>query len=242
MGGKVLVPVSEFVRKLSAARLAADVLDVPTILVARTDADSATFIRSDIDELDRKYITGTRSIEGYHQVTGGLEYAVARGLAYAPYADMIWCETASPDLGEAREFAQAIHEQYPEKLLAYNCSPSFNWRLHLDVPTIAKFQDQLGKMGYKFQFVTLAGFHALNTSMFELAQGYKGTGMAAFSQLQEREFDLEEEGYKAVKHQSFVGAGYFDQVQMAISGGAASTIALKGSTEEEQFVATASSD
>lgn len=242
MGGKVLVPVSEFVRKLAAARLAADVLDVPTILVARTDADSATFIRSDIDELDRKFITGSRSIEGYHQVTGGLDYAAARALSYAPYVDMIWCETSTPDLGEAREFAQAIHEKYPGKLLAYNCSPSFNWRLHLDVPTIEKFQDKLGTYGYRFQFVTLAGFHALNTSMFELARGYKETGMTALSGLQEREFELQDEGYKAVKHQSFVGAGYFDQVQMAISGSETSTMALKGSTEEEQFVAKVAAD
>ena len=242
MGGKVLVPVSEFVRKLISARLAADVLGIPTILVARTDADSAQFVRSDIDELDRAYITGVRSVEGYHQVTGGLEYAAARGLAYAPYADVIWCETSTPDLGEAREFAEAIHEQYPGKLLAYNCSPSFNWRRHLDKSTIAKFQDELGAMGYKFQFVTLAGFHALNTSMFELAQGYRESGMAAYSRLQEREFDLEEQGYGAIKHQSFVGAGYFDQVQMSISGGDASTLALKGSTEEAQFVAEAAAD
>ncbi|UCG26001.1 MAG: isocitrate lyase [Chloroflexota bacterium] len=242
MGGKVLVPVSEFIRKLVAARLAADVLGIPTILVARTDADSAQFVRSDIDELDRAHITGVRSTEGYHQVTGGLEYAAARGLAYAPYADVIWCETSTPDLGEAREFAEAIHEHYPGKLLAYNCSPSFNWRRHLDESTIAKFQDELGAMGYKFQFVTLAGFHALNTSMFELAQGYRESGMAAYSRLQEREFDLEEQGYGAIKHQSFVGAGYFDQIQMSISGGDASTLALKGSTEEAQFVAEAATD
>jgi isocitrate lyase len=236
MGGKVLVPVSEFTRKLTSARLAADVLGVPTILVARTDADSAQFIRSDIDELDRRFITGERSPEGNFKVTGGLEYAIARGLAYAPYADMIWCETSTPDLDEAREFAQAIHEVYPGKLLAYNCSPSFNWRRHLDLDTIARFQDELGRIGYKFQFVTLAGFHALNTSMFELARGYQEEGMAAYSRLQEREFALEEaEGYGAIKHQSFVGAGYFDAVQLTISGGMASTVALKGSTEEAQF-------
>jgi isocitrate lyase len=238
MGGKVLVPVSEFNRKLASARLAADVLGIPTLLVARTDADSAQFIRSDIDELDRRFITGERSPEGYFKVTGGLDYAIARGLAYAPYADMIWCETSTPDLDEAREFAQAIHRQYPGKLLAYNCSPSFNWRRHLGVETIARFQDELGRMGYKFQFVTLAGFHALNTSMFELARGYKEEGMAAYSRLQEKEFALEEaEGYGAIKHQSFVGAGYFDAVQLTISGGMASTVALKGSTEEAQFEA-----
>ena len=242
MGGKVLVPVSEFVRKLVAARLAADVMGVPTILVARTDADSAQFVRSDIDDLDRAYITGVRSMEGYYQVTGGLEYAAARGLAYAPYADVIWCETSTPDLGEAREFAEAIHEKYPGKLLAYNCSPSFNWRRHLNDSTIAKFQDELGAMGYKFQFVTLAGFHALNTSMFELARGYRESGMAAYSGLQKREFDLEEAGYGAIKHQSFVGAGYFDQIQMSISGGYTSTLALKGSTEEAQFVAGTAMD
>jgi isocitrate lyase len=238
MGGKVLVPISEFVRKLVATRLAADVLGVSTIVVARTDADSAQFIRSDIDELDRTFITGERSIEGYYRVRGGLDYAIARGLACAPYADMIWCETSTPDLDEARAFAEGIHAQYPGKLLAYNCSPSFNWQRHLDPETIGRFQDELGKMGYKFQFVTLAGFHALNTSMFELARGYQEAGMAAYSRLQEREFELEREaGYSAIKHQSFVGAGYFDRLQVTISGGLASTIALKGSTEEAQFVA-----
>ncbi|MGW8317970.1 MAG: isocitrate lyase [Candidatus Promineifilaceae bacterium] len=238
MGGKVLVPVSEFIRKLTAARLAADVLDVPTLLVARTDADSAQYIRSDIDPLDQRFLTGERSVEGYYQINGGLEYAIERALAYAPYADMIWCETSRPDLGEAREFAQSVHEKFPGKLLAYNCSPSFNWRRHLDGHSIATFQDELGAMGYKFQFVTLAGFHSLNTGMFELASAYNKEGMAAYSRLQEREFDLEDEaGYRAVKHQSFVGAGYFDAVQLAVSGGMASTIALKGSTEEAQFVA-----
>jgi isocitrate lyase len=238
MGGKVLVPASEFVRKLVASRLAADVMGVPTILVARTDADSAQYIRSDIDELDQAFITGERSVEGYYQVSGGVEYAIARGLAYAPYADMIWCETSKPDLEEARQFAEGIHAHFPGKPLAYNCSPSFNWRRHLDEATMATFQQELGQMGYSFQFVTLAGFHALNASMFELAQGYKELGMAAYSRLQEREFEMEREaGYAAVKHQSFVGAGYFDLLQLTISGGEASTIALKGSTEEAQFAA-----
>jgi isocitrate lyase len=241
MGGKVLVPVSEFIRKLISSRLAADVMGVPTILVARTDADSAQFIRSDIDEQDQRYIIGNRSSEGYFRVTGGLEYAISRGLAYAPYADMIWCETSRPDIGEAREFAQAIHEKYPSKLLTYNCSPSFNWKQHLDDKTIGRFQDILGDMGYKFQFVTLAGFHSLNTSMFELARGYKESGMSAYSGLQEKEFALEcADGYSAIKHQSFVGAGYFDAVQMAVSGGEASTVALKGSTEEAQFTTSPS--
>ncbi|MGH2536934.1 MAG: isocitrate lyase [Candidatus Promineifilaceae bacterium] len=237
MGGKVLVPASEFIRKLVAARLAADVLGVPTILVARTDADSAQYIRSDIDALDQPFLTGERSLEGYYQVSGGVEYAVARSLAYAPYADMLWCETSTPDLGEAREFAQAIHAEYPGKPLAYNCSPSFNWRRHLDEASIGRFQEELGELGYKFLFVTLAGFHALNTSMYELAHAYRDEGMAAYSRLQEQEFALEREnGYAAVKHQSFVGAGYFDAVQMAVSGGLASTAALKGSTEEAQFM------
>jgi isocitrate lyase len=240
MGGKVLVPTSEFIGKLVAARLAADVMDVPTILVARTDADSAQFLRSDIDPVDQPFITGERSPEGFYRIKGGLDYAITRALAYAPYADMIWCETSTPDLGEAKEFADAVHEKFPGKRLAYNCSPSFNWRRHIDEATIGRFQDELGEMGYKFQFVTLAGFHSLNTGMFELARGYSQRGMAAYSQLQEREFALEErEGYSAVKHQSFVGAGYFDQIQMAITGGQASTMALKGSTEEAQFVKTA---
>jgi isocitrate lyase len=240
MGGKVLVPTSEFIGKLVAARLAADVMDVPTILVARTDADSAQFLRSDIDPVDQPFITGERSPEGFYRIKGGLDYAITRALAYAPYADMIWCETSTPDLGEAKEFADAVHEKFPGKRLAYNCSPSFNWRRHIDEATIGRFQDELGEMGYKFQFVTLAGFHSLNTGMFELARGYSQRGMAAYSQLQEREFALEErEGYSAVKHQSFVGAGYFDQIQMAITGGQASTVALKGSTEEAQFVKTA---
>jgi isocitrate lyase len=239
MGGKVLVPAQEFIRKLASARLAADVLDIPTIIIARTDADSATLLRSNIDELDEPFLTGERSFEGYMYVKGGLEYAIARGQAYAPFADMIWCETSKPDLGEAREFAQAIHEKFPGKLLAYNCSPSFNWQRNLNEKTIARFQDELGEMGYKFQFVTLAGFHALNLSMFELARGYVQEGMAAYSRLQEQEFAAEREhGYAAAKHQSFVGAGYFDEVQLVLTGGQASTAALTGSTEEEQFAQT----
>lgn len=237
MGGKVIVPASEFIRKLVAARLAADVADVPTLLIARTDADSAQLLLSDIDQLDQPFITGKRTAEGYYHITGGLEMAIQRALAYAPYADLLWCETSTPDLGEAHEFAQAIHEKYPNKPLAYNCSPSFNWRKHLDINTIANFQEQLGEMGYKFQFVTLAGFHALNTSMFDLARQYKNEGMAAYTRLQEREFSLEQEyGFAAVKHQRFAGAGYFDELQQIIAGGTASTVALKGSTEEAQFV------
>lgn len=239
MGGKVLVPTSEFVRKLTAARLAADIMDVPTVLIARTDADSAQLLRSDIDPIDQPFVTGQRTIEGYFYIKGGLDYAIARGLAYAPYADVIWCETSTPDLGEAREFAEAIHHQFPGKLLAYNCSPSFNWRRHLDETTIARFQESLGEMGYKFQFVTLAGFHALNASMFELARTYQQEGMAAYSRLQEQEFEMERQfGYGAVKHQRFVGAGYFDEIQQAIAGGMASTTAMSGSTEEAQFVTT----
>lgn len=236
MGGKVLVPTREFVQKLVAARLAADVMGVPTLIVARTDADSAQLITSDIDPQDRPFILDDeRSVEGFYRITGGLEMAIARGLAYAPYADLVWCETSTPDLAEAEAFANAIHEKFPGKMLAYNCSPSFNWRRHLDEATIAKFQKALGEMGYKFQFVTLAGFHALNTSMFELAQAYKDGGMAAYSQLQEREFALEPQGFRAIKHQSFVGAGYFDEVQLAVTSGRASTAAMKGSTEEAQF-------
>lgn len=240
MGGKVLVPTGEFVRKLTAARLAADIMDVPTILIARTDADSANLLRSDIDLVDQPFVTGQRTIEGYFYIKGGLEYAIARGLAYAPYADVIWCETSTPDLGEAREFAEAIHAQFPNKLLAYNCSPSFNWRRHLNENTIGRFQESLGEMGYKFQFVTLAGFHALNASMFDLARSYRDEGMAAYSRLQEQEFEMERQfGYGAVKHQRFVGAGYFDEIQQAISGGMASTTAMSGSTEEAQFITAA---
>jgi isocitrate lyase len=237
MGGKVLVPTREFIQKLIAARLAADVMDVPTVLIARTDANSAQLITSDVDANDRPFITGERTSEGYYRMQGGLECAISRGLAYAPYADVIWCETAHPDLDEAREFADAIHERFPGKLLAYNCSPSFNWKRKLDEKTTAAFQQELGKMGYAFQFVTLAGFHSLNTSMFELALGYRDSGMAAYAQFQQKEFELEaQHGFRAIKHQSFVGAGYFDEVQMVISGGEAATVALKGSTEEEQFV------
>lgn len=239
MGGKVLVPVREFVQKLVAARLAADIMDVPAVLVARTDADSAQLITSDVDEVDWPFIQDTaRTFEGFHFINGGLEYAIARGLAYAPYADLIWCETAKPDLGEAREFAEAIHARFPDKMLAYNCSPSFNWRRNLDEPTIATFQEKLGEMGYKFQFVTLAGFHSLNSGMFDLALGYKNEGMAAYTRLQQHEFDMEKQGFTAVKHQSFVGAGYFDEVQLAVTGGASSTTAMHGSTEEAQFVPT----
>ncbi len=236
MGGKVLAPSSEFLRKFAAARLAADVMGVPTLLVARTDAKGARLTRSDIDPIDQPFLTGKRTVEGYFEVKGGLELAITRALSYAPYADVIWCETSTPDLGEAREFAQAILEKFPNKLLAYNCSPSFNWKLHMDHATLQRFQEELGTMGYKFQFVTLAGFHALNASMFELAHAYKAKGMAAYSQLQEHEFQMERElGYSAVKHQSFVGAGYYDEVQMVISGGETATAALAGSTEEEQF-------
>jgi isocitrate lyase len=236
MGGKVLVPTREFEQKLTAARLAADVLDVPTFVIARTDANSAKLITSDVDERDHEFLVDERTSEGFYRFKGGIEAAIARGLAFAPYADVLWCETAHPDLDEARRFAEAVHARFPGKLLAYNCSPSFNWRAHLDDDTIARFQRELGAMGYKFQFVTLAGFHAVNHSMFELARGYRESGMAAYSELQEREFENEKTaGYKAVKHQSFVGAGYFDQVAQVISHGLSSTTALAGSTEEEQF-------
>jgi isocitrate lyase len=236
MGGKVLATASEYLRKFVAARLASDVLGVPTLMVARTDANGAQLTRSDIDPIDQPFLTGERTVEGYFQVKGGLPLAIARALAYAPYADVIWCETSTPDLGEAREFAQAIHQEFPNKLLAYNCSPSFNWGLHLDEATLQKFQEELGDMGYKFQFVTLAGFHSLNVSMFELAHGYKEEGMAAYSHLQEHEFQMERDlGYSAVRHQSFVGAGYYDEVQMVVTEGETATAALKGSTEEEQF-------
>jgi len=236
MGGKVLVPTREAVQKLVAARLAADVLGVPTIVIARTDAYSARLVTSDIDERDRPFLTGERTVEGYYAVRDGLDAAIARGLAYAPFADMVWCETSRPDLEEARRFAEAIRYRHPGKALAYNCSPSFNWRLNLDERTIGAFQVELAKMGYRFQFVTLAGFHALNTSTFELAHGYRDTGMTAFAALQGRELELEaEHGYRAVKHQSFVGAGYFDEVARVITSGESSVTALAGSTEEEQF-------
>jgi isocitrate lyase len=236
MGGKVLVPVNVFIEKLVVARLAADILGVPTVIISRTDADSATLIRSDSHSVDQPYLTGKRSYEGYFYINGGVDYAIARSLAFAPYADVLWCETAKPDLGEAREFAQGIHERFPGKWLAYNCSPSFNWRRNLDDHTIAHFQEKLAEMGYKFQFVTLAGFHTLNASIFELAQAYNLEGMAAYSRFQQHEFELEHRyNYKAIKHQSFVGAGYFDDILMTVSAGKSSTTALKGSTEEEQF-------
>ena len=237
LGGKVLVPTSQFVRTLSAARLAADVCGVPTLLVARTDALSATLLTSDVDERDHEFLSGERTPEGYFRVEGGIGSAIARGLAYAPFADLIWCETSTPDLGEAREFAEAIHERFPGKLLAYNCSPSFNWRRHLSDEEIAGFQQELGALGYRFQFITLAGFHALNASMFELARGYAEEGMTAYVRLQEREFELEAEGYTATRHQREVGAGWFDLVAQAVSGGESSTLALRGSTEEAQFAA-----
>jgi isocitrate/methylisocitrate lyase len=235
MGGKVLIPTSQHIRTLTAARLAADVCGVPTLVVARTDSLGATLITSDVDERDQAYCTGERSPEGFFYLRNGMDIAVARGLAYAPYADLIWCETSTPDLDEAAEFAERIKAEYPEKMLAYNCSPSFNWRKHLDDQTIARFQKELGAMGYAFQFVTLAGWHALNESTFELARGYADRGMSAYVELQQREFALEAEGYTATRHQREVGAGYFDSVATAVSGGAASTLALSGSTEEAQF-------
>ncbi len=235
LGGKVLVPTSQFVQTLVSARLASDVLDVPTVLIARTDADSAKLITSDIDPADHEFLTGDRTAEGFFRITGGPEVAIARGLAYAPYADLIWCETSKPDLAEAKRFADAIHDRYPDQMLAYNCSPSFNWRQHLDEVTIRRFQRELAAMGYKFQFVTLAGFHALNHSMFSLARDYKKTGMYAYSQLQEAEFAAESEGYTATKHQREVGTGYFDQVKQVITGGEAETVAMAESTETAQF-------
>ncbi len=235
LGGKVLVPTSQFIRTLVSARLAADVLDVPTVLVARTDALSATLLTSDVDERDRAFVTGERTSEGFFRITPGIEAPIARALAYAPYADVLWCETSTPDLDEAAQFAEAVHAQFPGKLLAYNCSPSFNWRKHLDDKTSASFQRELAEMGYRFQFVTLAGFHAVCNSMFELARGYGAEGMSAYVQLQEAEFANEEHGYTATRHQREVGAGYFDAVLEAVTGGDSSTLALKGSTEEAQF-------
>ena len=235
LGGKVLVPTSQFVRTLVAARLAADVSAVPTLIIARTDALSATLLTSDVDEADHAFCTGERTPEGFYRVHGGLEAAIARGLAYAPYADLLWCETSTPDLAEAEQFAAAIHDRFPDKLLAYNCSPSFNWRRHLSDGEIASFQRRLAGMGYRFQFITLAGFHAANLSMFELARGYRDEAMSAYVRVQERELELEDDGYTASRHQREVGAGYFDHVMETISGGAASTLSLKGSTEEEQF-------
>lgn len=236
LGGKVLVPTTEAIQKLVAARLAADVMGVPTLIMARTDADSATLITSDIDPRDREFLTGERTPEGFFHARAGLPAAIARAISYAPYADLLWCETSRPDLQEARAFAEGVHARFPGKLLAYNCSPSFNWKKHLPETTIASFQRELAEMGYKFQFVTLAGFHSLNLSMFELAREYKSEGMAAYSRLQEAEFRLEREAqYGAVKHQQFVGTGYFDDVQHVISGGTASTMAMEGSTETAQF-------
>lgn len=236
MGGKVLVPTQEFVQKLVAARLAADVEEVPTIIIGRTDAQAAHLITSDVDATDHRFLQGARTSEGFYSVRCGLEFAIERALVFAPYADLIWCETSTPDLGEAREFAQAIHQRYPGKMLAYNCSPSFNWSQYLDEASIASFQERLGEMGYKFQFVTLSGWHALNASMFELARAYRDEGMAAYARLQNREFQLEKaEGYGAIRHQRFVGAGYFDEVQMTITAGTSQTTALRGSTEQSQF-------
>jgi isocitrate lyase len=235
LGGKVLIPTQAAVRNLVAARLASDIEGVPTVLVARTDANAAALLTSDVDERDQRFLTGERTSEGFFRVQAGIEQAIARGLAYAPIADLIWCETSTPDLAEARRFAEAIHAQFPGKYLAYNCSPSFNWEKKLDQTTIAKFQRELGAMGYKFQFVTLAGFHALNYSMFELARGYAARGMAAYSELQRAEFAAEANGYTATKHQREVGTGYFDEVTQVVSGGAASTTALAGSTEAAQF-------
>jgi isocitrate lyase len=239
LGGTVLIPTGAFIRTLVAARLAADVMDVPTILVARTDADSAKLLPSDVDERDRPFLTGERTPEGFYRILGGLKCAIARAVAYAPYADLLWCETSTPDLGEAREFATAIHEAYPGKLLAYNCSPSFNWKRHLDDAEIASFREILGELGYRFQFITLAGFHSLNAAMFELARGFAAGGMPAYVELQEREFALEADGYTATRHQREVGAGYFDRVAEIVSGGKSSTLALRGSTEEKQFESAA---
>src|SRR5574341_2020754 len=234
LGGKVLVSTAQFIRTLVAARLAADIMNVPTILVARTDANSSQLITSDIDPRDQKFLTGERTPEGFFRMKNGLEAAIARGLAYAPYTDMVWCETATPDIEEARKFADSIHASYPGKYLAYNCSPSFNWQKHLDPDHIASFQKELSAMGYKFQFITLAGFHSLNHSMFELAKDYRAEGMPAYVRLQRREFASEAEGYNAVKHQGYVGTGYFDEVAKVISGGTASTTAMEGSTEASQ--------
>jgi isocitrate lyase len=235
MGGKVLVPASEFIEKLVTARLAADIMGIPILLIARTDAESATFVRSDADPLDRPFLKGTRSFEGYYDLKSGIKYAVERAIAFAPYSDLVWCETSKPDLGEAREFAQGVHAKIPGKWLAYNCSPSFNWKLHMDEKEMASFQDKLADLGYKFQFITLAGFHTLNACMFDLAQDYSKHGMAAYGRFQQREFELEKIGFKALKHQSFVGASYFDEVFSTITEGHVSTKAMKGSTEEAQF-------
>lgn len=237
MGGKVLVPTGEAIAKLSAARLAADVLGVPTVLLARTDADAANLITSNADERDHRFITGERTAEGFFRTRPGLDQAIARGLAYAPYADLLWCETSRPDLAQAQRFADAIHAEFPDQLLAYNCSPSFNWKANLDDDTMRHFREELGRMGYKFQFITLAGWHALNSSMFRLSRAYRDDGMYAYSRLQEQEFADEAHGFRAARHQSFVGAGYFDAVQNTIMAGQSSTTALDGSTEAEQFAA-----
>jgi isocitrate lyase len=238
MGGKVLIPTQQAVRHLNAARFAADVLGVPTVIVARTDANGAQLLTSDIDPRDRVFCTGDRTQEGFYRIRGGLDTAIARGLAYAPYADLIWCETSEPNIEEAQRFADAIHAQFPGKLLAYNCSPSFNWKKKLDERSIAEFRERLGKMGYKFQFITLAGFHALNHGMFELARDFKTRGMSAYADFQQREFASEEYGYTATRHQREVGTGYFDEIARAVSEGTASTTALDGSTEAEQFYDT----
>jgi len=236
LGGKVLIPASQFIRNLKAARLAADVMGVPTIIIARTDANSAKLLTTDLDDEDNEFITDkNRTVEGFYNITGGIDMAISRGLRYAPYADLLWCETSRPNIEEARKFADAIHSRYPGKLLAYNCSPSFNWKKHLDDDTISIFQKELGKMGYKFQFVTLAGFHALNYSMFDLASSYRESGMSAYVALQQQEFSAESMGYTATKHQREVGTGYFDAVKNMITGGESSTLALKESTEAEQF-------
>ena len=236
LGGKVLLPTQTAVRNLVSARLAADVMGVPTVLVARTDADAADMITSDIDDNDKPFLTGERTPEGFYRTRPGIEQAISRGLAFAPYADLIWCETSTPDLEQAKQFADAIHAKFPGKMLAYNCSPSFNWKSKLDDETIENFQREIAKMGYKFQFVTLAGFHALNYSMFQLAQGYKTRGMGAYSELQQAEFAAEAQGYTATKHHREVGTGYFDEVSQIVSGGQSSTTAMKGSTEEAQFI------
>jgi len=237
MGGKVLVPTQEAIAKLTAARLAADILDVPTLIVARTDADAANLLTSDVDPRDHEFVTGKRTVEGFFEVKAGIDQAVARGLAYAPFADLVWCETSKPDIAQARRFAEAVHKAHPGKLLAYNCSPSFNWKKHLDDATIAKFQKELGAIGYKFQFITLAGFHSLNHGMFALANDYKARQMAAYVELQQAEFAAEAQGYSATRHQREVGTGYFDAVTQAIANGQSSLAALTGSTEEAQFKA-----
>ena len=235
MGGKVLVPSQEAVQKLNAARLASDIMGTPTLILARTDAEAANLLTSDVDDRDKAFCTGERTIEGFYRCKNGVDQAISRGLAYAPYADLVWCETGKPDMDYAKKFAEALQKEYPEQLLAYNCSPSFNWKANLDDASIAKFQRELGAMGYKFQFITLAGFHALNHSMFNLARGYKERQMSAYVELQEAEFASEKDGYTATKHQREVGTGYFDAVTQAISGRDSSVTALSGSTEEEQF-------